>query len=121
MQLVDPAISDRPLPRFVAPAPALSPEKTEQLLTQQGARGRKMASRMKQGQLPLEILAKGRFDLLELFGRLLQIKRHQFIEVIGCSAGKFVETRHIHGRKGRRSGTGGIHLGGTICRAGCLR
>src|SRR6185295_18011119 len=65
MQLVDPTISDRPLPRFVAPAPALSPEKTEQLLTQQGARGRKMASRMKQGQLPLEILAKGRFERSE--------------------------------------------------------
>jgi cell division protein FtsZ len=65
MQLVDPAITDRPLPRFVAPPPTLSQEKTEQLLTQQGARGRKLASRMKQGQLPLEILAKGRFERSE--------------------------------------------------------
>ena len=65
MQLVDPIISDRPTPRFVAPAPTLSQEKTEQLLTQQGSRGRKLASRMKQGQLPLEILAKGRFERSE--------------------------------------------------------
>jgi cell division protein FtsZ len=65
LQLEDPAISSRPTPRFLAPAPTLTPEKTQQLLTQQGVRGRKLTSRMKQGQLPLEIVSRGRFEKSE--------------------------------------------------------
>jgi cell division protein FtsZ len=50
----------------VAPAPESTPEKTERLLTQQsGGRGRKGNSRMKQGQLPLEIISRGRFEKSE--------------------------------------------------------
>ena len=61
----EPMLSPRATPRFVAPAPSLTPEKTEQLFTQQGGRGRKSSSRMKQAQLPLEILSKGRFEKSE--------------------------------------------------------
>ena len=50
--------------RFVAPAPESTPEKTERLLTQQRG-GRKSASRMKQTQLPLEIVSRGRFEKSE--------------------------------------------------------
>jgi cell division protein FtsZ len=52
--------------RFIAPAPESTPEKTERLLAQQGGgRGRKGNSRMKQGQLPLEIVSRGRFEKSE--------------------------------------------------------
>jgi len=56
----------KPVSRFVAPAPESTPEKTERLLTQQnGGRGRKAGSRMKQTQLPLEIHSRGRFEKSE--------------------------------------------------------
>jgi len=59
-------LGSRPSSRFVAPAPESTPEKTERLLTQQsGGRGRKGNSRMKQGQLPLEIISRGRFEKSE--------------------------------------------------------
>lgn len=52
--------------RFVAPAPESTPEKTERLLAQQsGGRGRKGGSRLKQTQLPLEIISRGRFEKSE--------------------------------------------------------
>ena len=52
--------------RFVAPAPESTPDKTDRLLAQQGGpRGRKGGSRMKQGQLPLEIISRGRFEKSE--------------------------------------------------------
>ena len=52
--------------RYAAPAPESTPEKTERLLTQQGGgRGRKAGSRMKQVQLPLEIVSRGRFEKSE--------------------------------------------------------
>lgn len=54
----------RPQSRFVPPAPALPPEKVEQLVARQ-TRSRKGASKMRQGQLPLEIISKGRFDKSE--------------------------------------------------------
>jgi cell division protein FtsZ len=50
--------------RFVPPAPALTPEKMEQLAARQ-TRSRKNSSKMRQGQLPLEIVSKGRFDKSE--------------------------------------------------------
>jgi cell division protein FtsZ len=58
----------RPRSRFVAPAPELTSEKTVQLLAQQnGSSGktRKLSARLRQGQLPLEIVSKGRFEKSE--------------------------------------------------------
>jgi cell division protein FtsZ len=58
--------SNRPHSRFVPPPPDLSPEKIAQLRAQQaGAPGRKKAPRLRQTQLPLEIVSKGRFDQSE--------------------------------------------------------
>jgi cell division protein FtsZ len=63
VQLLDQSgLSERPHSRFVPPPPELSPEKMEQLRARQGAAGRKRAQRLKQTQLPLEIVSKGRFD-----------------------------------------------------------
>ncbi len=65
-QLASPAMAARPASRFVAPPPPATPETTEQLLRQQGgARQKKNASRLRQGQLPLEIISKGRFEKSE--------------------------------------------------------
>ena len=66
-QLLGEDSSSRPNSRFVPPAPALPPEQVNQLLTRQsrGARARKAATKMRQGQLPLEIVSKGRFDKSE--------------------------------------------------------
>ena len=50
--------------RFVPPAPSLPPERMEQLAGRQ-ARTRKNASKLRQGQLSLEIVSKGRFDKSE--------------------------------------------------------
>ena len=66
--LVNLATTTRPSSRFIAPPPVLTPERMEQLLTQQtgnGSRSRKNASKMRQGQLPLEIISKGRFEKSE--------------------------------------------------------
>ncbi len=57
----------RPASRFLPPPPALTPERTKQLLAGQptsGARNRK-SSRWHQSQLPLEIVSKGRFEKSE--------------------------------------------------------
>jgi cell division protein FtsZ len=60
----------RPASRFVPPAPALPQEKMEQMLARQG-RGAprksagKNASKLRQTQLALEIVSKGRFDQSE--------------------------------------------------------
>jgi cell division protein FtsZ len=64
--LLDSNPSPRPPSRIVAPAPEMSDEKKELLLTKQsGARPRKAASRMRQKELPLEIISKGRFEKSE--------------------------------------------------------
>jgi cell division protein FtsZ len=58
--------SARSLSRCVPPGPSLSPEQREQALARHGSgRGRKAASRMRQAQLPLAIISKGRFDKSE--------------------------------------------------------
>lgn len=63
--LNDPS-APKPPSRYVAPAPALTPEKTEQLWVQQkGSKRKKNTSRMRQGQLALEIVSKGRFEKSE--------------------------------------------------------
>jgi cell division protein FtsZ len=52
--------------RCGSPSPGLTPEQREQILTQRaGSRGRKGGSKMRQAQLPLAIISKGRFDKSE--------------------------------------------------------
>jgi cell division protein FtsZ len=58
----------RPVSRFVAPAPSLTPEKRAQLLARQApapSGSKKAVSRPRQGQLPLDIISKGRFEKSE--------------------------------------------------------
>jgi cell division protein FtsZ len=58
--------SNRPHSRFVPPPPELTPEKIAQLRAQQAATpGRKKIQKLRQTQLPLEIVSKGRFDQSE--------------------------------------------------------
>lgn len=67
-QLVDPDAPSRATTRFAAPAPALSPEKARELYQRRGQalpRTGKASDRMRQGQLPLEIISKGRFEKSE--------------------------------------------------------
>ena len=67
-QLLERSATARPESRFVPPPPALPPEEVEKMLTRQhpsSGRGRKSSPRMKQTQLPLEIISKGRFDKSE--------------------------------------------------------
>lgn len=67
-QLLDRSVGARPTSRFVPPSPVLPPEQVQQMLAQQGRRGArpgKMSAKMRQGQLPLEIVSKGRFDKSE--------------------------------------------------------
>ena len=67
-QLLSRVATAKPKSRLVPPAPDLSPDKMEQLLSRQrpaGTRGRKATAKMRQGQLPLEIISKGRFDKSE--------------------------------------------------------
>ncbi|HEX3797521.1 MAG TPA: cell division protein FtsZ [Verrucomicrobiae bacterium] len=62
-----PAVAPRPASRYVPPPPQLTPEQAEQLLTvqQNPKHSRKKGSPMRQGQLPLEIVSKGRFEKSE--------------------------------------------------------
>jgi len=54
------------VPGDSAPQPGLSMEQREQVLARHGSgRGRKVAARMRQAQLPLAIISKGRFDKSE--------------------------------------------------------
>lgn len=65
-QLLDSSPAPRPPSRIVAPVPEMTDEKKEQLLTKQnGSRPRKSSARMRQNELPLEIISKGRFEKSE--------------------------------------------------------
>ena len=67
-QLLPHVSGRRPGSRFVPPAPSLPPDQVQQLLARQGRGGvrqRKGLPKMRQGQLPLEIVSKGRFDKSE--------------------------------------------------------
>ena len=67
-QLLPRSTTARPGSRFVPPVPALPPEQVQQLLTRQsrgGSRSRKNPSKLRQTQLLLEIVSKGRFDKSE--------------------------------------------------------
>jgi len=60
--------TETPKHRFVPPAPELPPDQVQQLLARQrmgGSRTLKSTSAMRQGQLPLEIVSKGRFEKSE--------------------------------------------------------
>ena len=58
--------SGRMAARCAPSGPALTPEQREQVLARHGnGRGRKAAARMRQAQLPLAIISKGRFDKSE--------------------------------------------------------
>jgi cell division protein FtsZ len=60
------AETPRPAPRFIAPAPESTPEKTRELLeTKSTSRLRKGASKWKQEMLALEIVSRGRFEKSE--------------------------------------------------------
>lgn len=66
----DSSSPQRPPSRFVAPAPELTPDRAEELLSKSatnGGRSRsgKAATRWRQGQLPLEVVSKGRFEKVE--------------------------------------------------------
>ena len=68
IQFLNGPTTARPQSRFVPPPPELSPEKIEQLRARQGrggGRGRRGGPRLRQSQLPLEIISKGRFDKSE--------------------------------------------------------
>ncbi len=66
-EIVNPTATPRPATRILPPAPALTPEKRDEILTSQagGGRTRKRHSSPRQGQLPLEIVSKGRFEKSE--------------------------------------------------------
>jgi cell division protein FtsZ len=67
-QLVDRCAPARPGSRFVPPPPAIPQEKLRKMFDEQStgaARQRKPRTKMRQGQLPLEIVSKGRFDKSE--------------------------------------------------------
>lgn len=65
-QLLDRKTEGRPPSRFVPPAPALTPEQRDQIISQQtGSRPSRSKPRLRQSQLPLEIINKGRFDKSE--------------------------------------------------------
>ncbi len=64
-ELVNPPAEKRPGSRYVAPAPELSAQETARLMGQSNGRSRKKAATMRQAQLPLEIISKGRFEKSE--------------------------------------------------------
>jgi cell division protein FtsZ len=67
-QLLPCSTTMRPGSRFVPPPPTLGSDQVQQLLARQGrggARQRKSPSKLRQSQLPLEIVSKGRFDKSE--------------------------------------------------------
>ena len=67
-QLLERGASSRPSSRFLPPAPNLPPDQVQKLLAKQGGRrhpARRTSAKMRQGQLPLEIVSKGRFDKSE--------------------------------------------------------
>ena len=61
---LDDSVVPRPTPRFVAPAPESTPEKTRELYEKQ-PRGKRPGSKWKQEMLALEIVSRGRFEKSE--------------------------------------------------------
>ncbi len=64
--LVEDETAPRPTPRFIAPPPESTPEKTRELLEKQStSKLRRGASKWKQEMLALEIVSRGRFEKSE--------------------------------------------------------
>jgi len=65
--ICNPRAAARPASRHVPPAPILTQQQAERLLTSQagGSRSRKKSAAMRQGTLSLEIVSKGRFEKSE--------------------------------------------------------
>jgi cell division protein FtsZ len=67
-QLLDMDSTERPQSRLVPPPPEITQEKAQKLMTAQTTgtgRPKKVTSKMRQGQLQLDIISKGRFDKSE--------------------------------------------------------
>src|SRR5581483_5298720 len=68
-EMVNPTATPRPASRYVPPAPTLTEKQRDELLTSQpgggSGRTRKKFTGQRQGQLPLEIVSKGRFEKSE--------------------------------------------------------
>ncbi len=68
-EIVNPTATPRPASRYVPPAPTLTPQQRDELLISQpgggSGRTRKKSGGARQGQLPLEIVSKGRFEKSE--------------------------------------------------------
>ena len=67
-EIINPRETPRPASRCVPPAPNLTPQEAEKLfVSQSGGRGRSRRKPVgaRQGQLPLEIVSKGRFEKSE--------------------------------------------------------
>ena len=66
-EIANPPSDKRPASRYLPPAPDLNPRQTENLLAQQPRqmRQRRKVAGLRQGQLPLEIVTKGRFEKIE--------------------------------------------------------
>ena len=62
-EMINRSATARPASRFVAPPPELTDARAEQMLGKQGRR--RKSKPMRQGQLPLEIISKGRFEKSE--------------------------------------------------------
>jgi len=65
-EFLSPEETAKPGSRFLPPPPELTPEKLDQLTARpRGGRSRKAVDKWRQGQLPLELISKGRFDKSE--------------------------------------------------------
>jgi len=67
-ELIHKKMAERPASRAVPPSPALTLDQRESFVAKsglKGARGRRAASKLKQGTLPLDIVNRGRFDKTE--------------------------------------------------------
>ena len=65
MKLLERETTPRPASRIIPPAPELTPEQRRQVIAKQGGGRQQRRARMRQAQLPLEIVNKGRFDKSE--------------------------------------------------------
>jgi cell division protein FtsZ len=65
LRFVSPVLDQRLSSRYAAPPPAITPENAEHLLQNLAPRARRRAIKMVQGQLPLEIISRGRFEKSE--------------------------------------------------------
>jgi cell division protein FtsZ len=66
-QLLDRKASYKPNSRFLPPPPSLAPDQVQKLLARQGRtrNPQKNSSKLRQTQLPLDIISRGRFDKSE--------------------------------------------------------